>query len=119
VDLQAQARAHRIGQENVVLVYQLITKCSVEEKILERSRQKLAMENLVMNNSDKATAHDLNTLLLHGARKVLKEHDVEAMAVKWTDESIAKLLERDIAGGIDAKEGDDGYLGSFPNVFHA
>ena len=32
-----------------MIVYQLITKCSVEEKILEQSRIKLAMDNLVMN----------------------------------------------------------------------
>lgn len=112
VDLQAQARAHRIGQENVVLVYQLITKCSVEEKIIERSRQKLAMENLVMSSSDKDTAEDVNTLLLHGARKVLEEHDVEATSVKWTNEDLELLLNRDISDTKDAKEGGAGYLGA-------
>lgn len=112
VDLQAQARAHRIGQENVVLVYQLITKCSVEEKIIERSRQKLAMENLVMSSSSKDTAEDVNTLLLHGARKVLEEHDVEATSVKWTNENIELLLSRDISETKDVKEGGAGYLGA-------
>ena len=112
VDLQAQARAHRIGQEKVVLVYQLITKCSVEEKILQRSRQKLAMENLVMSSGDKDTAEDVNTLLLHGARKVLEEHDVEATSVKWTDESLANLLNRDISDAKDVKEDGAGYLGA-------
>nr|PNR40505.1 hypothetical protein PHYPA_017907 [Physcomitrium patens] len=111
VDLQAQARAHRIGQRNVVLVYQLITKCSVEEKITERSRQKLAMENLVMSSSEKDTAEDVNTLLLHGARKVLEQYDVECTSVKWTDEKIELLLNRDIS---DTKEMEDGagYLGT-------
>lgn len=112
MDLQAQARAHRIGQEKVVLVYQLITKCSVEEKILQRSRQKLAMENLVMSSGDKDTAEDVNTLLLHGARKVLEEHDVEATSVKWTDESLANLLNRDILETKDVKEDSTGYLGA-------
>nr|PNR46176.1 hypothetical protein PHYPA_013295 [Physcomitrium patens] len=112
VDLQAQARAHRIGQENVVLVYQLITKCSVEEKIIERSRQKLAMENLVMSSSEKDTAEDVNTLLLHGARKVLEEHDVEATSVKWTNENLELLLNRDISDTKGVKEGGAGYLGA-------
>jgi len=112
VDLQAQARAHRIGQENVVLVYQLITKCSVEEKIIERSRQKLAMENLVMSSTNNDTAADVNTLLLHGARKVLEEHDVEATSVKWTDEDIELLLNRDISDTKDTTEGGPGYLGA-------
>lgn len=112
VDLQAQARAHRIGQENVVLVYQLITKFSVEEKIMERARQKLAMENLVMRTDDKETAADVNAVLLHGARRILEEHDVEASSVKWTDEDIELLLNRDILDTKDAKEGGGGYLGA-------
>ena len=36
VDLQAMDRAHRIGQKKKVYVYRLITKSTVEEKILER-----------------------------------------------------------------------------------
>lgn len=112
VDLQAQARAHRLGQENVVLVYQLITKFSVEEKIIERSRQKLAMENLVMSSSDKSTAEDVNTLLLHGARKVLEEQDVDATSVKWTNENLELLMSRDISETKDVKEGGAGYLGA-------
>src|SRR5215470_12210408 len=35
-DLQAQDRAHRIGQKNEVRILRLITSNSVEEKILER-----------------------------------------------------------------------------------
>lgn len=95
-----------------MLVYQLITKYSVEEKIIERSRQKLAMENLVMSSSDKETAEDVNTLLLHGARKVLEEHDVEATSVKWTNEDIELLLNREISDTKGDKEGGAGYLGA-------
>ena len=95
-----------------MLVYQLITKCSVEEKIIERSRQKLAMENLVMSSNPKDTAEDVNRLLLHGARKVLEEHDVEATSVKWTNENIELLLSRDISETKDRKEGGAGYLGA-------
>lgn len=36
VDLQAMDRAHRIGQKKKVHVYRLITKSTIEEKILER-----------------------------------------------------------------------------------
>jgi chromodomain-helicase-DNA-binding protein 1 len=47
-DLQAESRAHRIGQKNVVNIYRLITKDSVEETILERAKKKLVMDHLVI-----------------------------------------------------------------------
>lgn len=43
VDLQAQARAHRIGQKREVLVLRLQTLGSVEERILEASSQKRSL----------------------------------------------------------------------------
>ena len=47
-DLQAQDRAHRIGQKNEVRVYRLVTVDSVEENILETARYKLSMDNKVI-----------------------------------------------------------------------
>lgn len=44
MDLQAQDRAHRIGQTREVRVFRLITACSIEEKILERANRKLQMD---------------------------------------------------------------------------
>lgn len=41
MDLQAQDRVHRFGQENEVKVLRLITANSVEEKILETAQFKL------------------------------------------------------------------------------
>ena len=40
MDSQATDRAHRIGQKKTVHVYRLVTKSSVEERILRRARQK-------------------------------------------------------------------------------
>jgi len=37
MDLQAQDRVHRIGQEKEVRVFRLVSHNSVEEKILERA----------------------------------------------------------------------------------
>ena len=39
-DLQAMARAHRIGQKNHVSVYRFVSKDTVEEQILERARKR-------------------------------------------------------------------------------
>jgi Snf2-ATP coupling, chromatin remodelling complex len=44
MDLQAQDRAHRIGQTKEVRVFRMITANSVEEKILERANEKLQMD---------------------------------------------------------------------------
>jgi SNF2 family DNA or RNA helicase len=58
VDLQAIARAHRIGQKRDVVVYRFVTEGSVEEKIVERAARKLKVDHLIMqrgkfNHSDK------------------------------------------------------------------
>ncbi|XP_014215979.1 ATP-dependent helicase brm-like [Copidosoma floridanum] len=47
-DLQAQDRAHRIGQKNEVRVLRLITVNSVEERILAAARYKLNMDEKVI-----------------------------------------------------------------------
>lgn len=51
-DLQAQARAHRIGQKNQVNIYRLVTKGSVEEDIVERAKQKMVLDHLVIQRMD-------------------------------------------------------------------
>jgi len=43
-DLQAMARAHRIGQKKPVTIYRLVSKDTVEEEVLERARNKLMLE---------------------------------------------------------------------------
>lgn len=51
-DLQAQARAHRIGQKNRVNIYRLVTKNSVEEEIIERAKRKMVLDHLVIQRMD-------------------------------------------------------------------
>jgi len=46
-DLQAQDRAHRIGQEKEVRVLRLMTVNSIEEKILAAARYKLNVDEKV------------------------------------------------------------------------
>lgn len=47
-DLQAMARAHRIGQKRPVNIYRLVSKETVEEEVLERARNKLLLEYLTI-----------------------------------------------------------------------
>lgn len=52
VEVQATDRAHRIGQDKKVFVYRLITKGSVEEKMLElQARKKKLVSDLITTDS--------------------------------------------------------------------
>ncbi|KIW17075.1 hypothetical protein PV08_04266 [Exophiala spinifera] len=65
-DLQAQDRAHRIGQKNEVKILRLITSNSVEEKILERAQFKLDMDGKVIQAGkfdNKSTAEERDAFL--------------------------------------------------------
>ena len=48
IDLQAQDRAHRIGQKNEVRVLRFITADSVEEDILSRANHKLDVDRKII-----------------------------------------------------------------------
>lgn len=65
-DLQAQDRAHRIGQKNEVRILRLITTDSVEEVILERAMQKLDIDGKVIQAGkfdNKSTAEEQEDFL--------------------------------------------------------
>lgn len=51
-DLQAMDRAHRIGQKKVVNVYRLITRSTVEEKIMGLQKFKLLTANTVISTEN-------------------------------------------------------------------
>ncbi|KAI5640605.1 hypothetical protein NE865_07150 [Phthorimaea operculella] len=94
-DLQAQARAHRIGQKNQVNIYRLVTARSVEEDIVERAKRKMVLDHLVIqrmdttgrtvldksdgNSATKANnpfnKEDLNAILKFGAEELFKDDD--------------------------------------------
>jgi hypothetical protein len=48
VDIQAQDRVHRIGQLKPVRIFRLITRGTVEERIVSRASQKLYLEKMVV-----------------------------------------------------------------------
>ncbi|KRT86668.1 helicase [Oryctes borbonicus] len=90
-DLQAQARAHRIGQKNQVNIYRLVTARSVEEEIVERAKQKMVLDHLVIqrmdttgrtvldkkgsSNNNPFNKEDLTAILKFGAEELFKDED--------------------------------------------
>uniref|UniRef100_A0A673IAG7 Chromodomain-helicase-DNA-binding protein 1-like n=1 Tax=Sinocyclocheilus rhinocerous TaxID=307959 RepID=A0A673IAG7_9TELE len=93
-DLQAQARAHRIGQKKQVNIYRLVTKGSVEEEIIERAKKKMVLDHLVIQRMDttgKTVLHtgaapssstpfnkeELSSILKFGAEELFKEPEGE------------------------------------------
>ncbi|SCZ89349.1 BZ3500_MvSof-1268-A1-R1_Chr9g10377 [Microbotryum saponariae] len=87
-DLQAMARAHRIGQKSHVNVYRFVTKDTVEEDVLERARKKMVLEYAIVNQIDTSgtnlgaaassrpdnyTRDELSQILKFGAANIFKQ----------------------------------------------
>uniref|UniRef100_A0A8D0G8C3 SWI/SNF related BAF chromatin remodeling complex subunit ATPase 2 n=1 Tax=Sphenodon punctatus TaxID=8508 RepID=A0A8D0G8C3_SPHPU len=74
-DLQAQDRAHRIGQQNEVRVLRLCTVNSVEEKILDAAKYKLNVDQKVIQAGmfdQKSSSHERRAFL-----QAILEHEEE------------------------------------------
>ena len=107
-DLQAESRAHRIGQKAPVIVYRLVAKNSVEEDILEKAKRKLVMSEAIISGMDTSstlqmnskarakatqfTVHELNSILQFGAAELFKDDMEEEDDVKVYTLSIFRVL---------------------------
>jgi len=91
-DLQAQDRAHRIGQKKEVQVFRLVTEHTIEEKIVERAQQKLKLDAMVvqqgrLKDKDKLSRNELLEAVRFGADKIFKSKDSSI-----TDEDIDLII---------------------------
>jgi chromodomain-helicase-DNA-binding protein 4 len=93
-DIQAVARAHRIGQRRPVLCFQLMTKNSVEEKIMQIGRKKLALDHLLIESMDakELDSTDVESILKHGADALFSSNERET--IRYDSASVDKLLNR-------------------------
>ncbi|KAH3667893.1 hypothetical protein WICMUC_005171 [Wickerhamomyces mucosus] len=94
-DLQAQDRAHRIGQKNEVRILRLITSDTVEEVILERALQKLDIDGKVIQAGkfdNKSTAEEQEAFLKNLFENEGKENEEENQELD--DEELNDILAR-------------------------
>ncbi|KAK9433486.1 SNF2 family N-terminal domain-containing protein [Lipomyces doorenjongii] len=84
-DLQAMARAHRIGQKSHVMVYRFVSKDTVEEEVLERARRKMILEYAIISlgitdtsgasKRSEPTGKELSAILKFGAGNMFKANE--------------------------------------------
>lgn len=109
-DIQALSRAHRIGQKKKVLCFQLMTRASAEEKIVQIGRKKMALDHIVVEQMDAEDLEekDVESVLKHGAAELFKE-DGNEQDIRYDSASVDKLLDRSQientkTGGDDSAE---------------
>lgn len=144
-DLQAQDRAHRIGQVRPVIVYRLATKGTVEQTLLEKADGKRRLEKLVIQkdkfrglstrkagvdahgaDGDHNSMSALQQLLAtddfesydpagDGDASVLTDRDLEVLTDR-SDEAFARVGRKDGEGGGDVGDGNEVEGGKFRTV---
>ncbi|KAI9823154.1 MAG: hypothetical protein M1832_002597 [Thelocarpon impressellum] len=104
-DIQALSRAHRIGQKKKVLVFQLMTRDSAEEKIVQAGRKKMALDHVLVEQMDAGddAGEDLESILMHGAAALFSEDDKHD--IHYDSAAVDKLLDRSQAE--NTKVGED------------
>ncbi|KAL8400278.1 hypothetical protein RB594_000601 [Gaeumannomyces avenae] len=107
-DLQAQDRAHRIGQKNEVRILRLIHSNSVEEKILDRARFKLDMDGKIIqagrfDNKSSETDRDAMLRTLLETADMAESGEQEEM----DDEELNMILARDESEIVKFQELDE------------
>ncbi|KAJ8077253.1 ATP-dependent DNA helicase Hrp3 [Marasmius tenuissimus] len=141
-DLQAMARAHRIGQKSHVSVYRFVSKDTMEEDVLERAKKKMVLEYAIINQMDTSQAHlsskanqmkeavkpdnlskdELTAVLKYGAQKMFDKDDKQ-QSQKLDEMDLDEILTRaedhetTMEGGDGGTSlGGEGFLAQFAAV---
>ncbi|PIN15480.1 Chromodomain-helicase DNA-binding protein [Handroanthus impetiginosus] len=120
-DLQAMARAHRLGQTNKVMIYRLITRGTVEERMMQLAKRKMVLEHLVVGKlkSQNINQEELDGILRHGSQELFaddNDESVKSRQIHYDDAAIDRLLDREQIGDEEASlddEEDDEFLKAF------
>ncbi|KAI4298131.1 hypothetical protein L6164_031725 [Bauhinia variegata] len=108
-DIQAMNRAHRIGQSNRLLVYRLVVRASVEERILQLAKKKLMLDQLFVNKS--GSQKEVEDILKWGTEELF--NDSPCLNGKDTNENNSKKDEM----GIDIEHKHRKRIGGLGDVY--
>jgi superfamily II DNA/RNA helicase len=135
-DIQAFSRAHRIGQQNKVMIYRFVTRSSVEERIAQVAKKKMMLTHLVVRpgmggaaaqaskppgtadekKPNAMSKRELDDILKFGTEDLFKE-DTDENTIHYDDAAIDQLLDRNqvvpATDGEEQPEGLNEYLASF------
>ncbi|KAI0051741.1 hypothetical protein FA95DRAFT_1511796 [Auriscalpium vulgare] len=113
-DAQAMDRAHRLGQTRQVTVYRLITRGTIDERIVQLARVKKDVQDIVVGNknfTDVTKPSEIVQLLLN--EEQLASLETNRVSEKAQGKRPAKLADADENASRDlwAEEGDE-FFGS-------
>uniref|UniRef100_UPI00358F9DE4 chromodomain-helicase-DNA-binding protein 4-like isoform X2 n=1 Tax=Myxine glutinosa TaxID=7769 RepID=UPI00358F9DE4 len=125
-DIQAFSRAHRIGQENKVMIYRFVTRASVEERITQVAKKKMMLTHLVVRpglgstKTGSMSKQELDDILKFGTEELFKDDpeadtvNDESSVIHYDDAAIDRLLDRDRDATDDVElQNMNEYLSSF------
>ncbi|BFZ57556.1 ATP-dependent DNA helicase Hrp3 [Savitreella phatthalungensis] len=126
-DLQAMARAHRIGQKNHVNVYRMVSKNTIEEDVLEKARRKMILEYAIISlgvtdksyqakvKSNDLSVNELSQILKAGASTMFKANDNQKKLEEMNlDDVLAHAEDHDTTGEVGgASMGGEDFLRQF------
>ncbi|XP_024544547.1 CHD3-type chromatin-remodeling factor PICKLE [Selaginella moellendorffii] len=112
-DLQAMARAHRLGQKNMVMIYRLVTRGSIEERMMQMTKKKMVLEHLVVGRmkTQVLNQEELDDILRYGAKSVFGDENDDSgksWQIHYDDSAIDRLLDRsDVETGHEMSTDED------------
>merc|ERR1712098_807714 len=123
-DIQAFSRAHRIGQQNKVMIYRFVTRNTVEERVTQGAKKKMMLTHLVvqagpMGAKNNLSKKEIDDILKFGTEELFKEdenvnEDGESPNdIVYNDDAVAALLDRSQEGIEEKESWANEYLSSF------
>jgi TATA-binding protein-associated factor len=109
VDMQAIDRAHRLGQKNILNVFRLITKNTLEEKIMGIQRFKTNLANAIVNIDNASIKNIEESRLPDLLEKVVQMEKAEPKVGKKLSKSFYSTLLKEMEEEIQAEDYDKQY----------